>query len=588
MHDDLREKAAFRQRLVREGVLARERLDRAVRGGFAEAAEDIAPDRPLPRDEKRPVALWLDVETDADLREVAVGAQTNARLRLSVYSRASTEPLLYDARVSGGLVVTSRQTTPAGGTQIMDIRTELSGVADVYVLFQGREEDPPPRTVRGVKLRWRVGLGPQGARILAVELEPPHARYRVLGEETGMPRHVSVVLTGPTQRSRVDVGEWEPRAAAAAVTDVQLATLEMDESEHALDPGSQGRDIAEAVIDVIGAEFAVRGVDPSFAAPARRRMFENAGGGRTLTADTDWVMFHRRRTKDCGDAGQQAPVGTRRFRWYHAEVGDDGGLASFADLAGRYVKMSRARGDIDAVRVRPRVDGLGFEPVTVVEFAQGTSDLATPAVQVRNAWSATRRGSHLLRGVVASPPTGDGTHVDLARLTATTSVVSDLVDTSGLQTSAISDIPPEFQEAGLDGVFFTIGIDRPTRSLRTMVAKVRDLTSYLEEGDGEDITVERLRETFGDSLELIVAEWDDTTLVNQEDIESWWGGAAVKASRFVVAASIDTTEERNYAEETSALLTRLLGGNDRPRPLDPSPYVDAGDDTQVLLVVLAS
>ena len=497
-----RDKAAFRQRLLREGVLARERLDRAVRGGFAEAAEEVAPDRPLPRDEKRPVAIWLDVETDADLREVAVGAQTNARLRFTAYSRAADEPLLYDARISGGLVVTSRQTSPVGGLQVMDVRTELSGVADVYVLFQGREEDPPPRSVRGVALRWRVGLGPQGARILAVELEPPQARVRAVGQETGMPRHVSVAITGPAPRSRVDVGDWQPRAAAAAAAGVQLATAELDESEHALDPGSQGRDLAEAVIDVLGAELAVRGVDPSFAAPARRRMLESTGGGRTLTSTTDWVMFHRRRTKDCGDAGQQAPVGTRRFRWYHAEIGDGDSLAAYADLAGRYVKMSRARGDIDAVRVRPRLDGLGFEPVTVVEFTQGTSDLATPAVDVRNAWSATRRSSHLLRGVVASPPTGDGTHVDLARLTATTSVVSDLVDTSGLQTSSISDIPPEFQEAGLDGVFFTIGVERPTRRLRGMVAKVRDLTGWLDQGDGEDITVERLRETFGDSLEL--------------------------------------------------------------------------------------
>ncbi len=587
VHDDFRDKAAFRQRLLREGVLARERLDRAVRGGFTEIDDDVAADRPLPRDEKRPVALWVDVETADDLREVAVGAQTNSRLRFTAYSRAAVEPLLYDARITGGLVVTSRQTAPVGGNQVMDIRTELSGVADVYVLFQGQEEDPPPRSVRGIKLRWRVAVGAAGPRILAVELEPPQARFRMLGQETGMPRHVSVVVTGPSPRSRVDVGEWEAKRAAAAATDVQLATLELDESEHALDPGSPGRDIAEAVIDVLGAELAVRGVDASFAAPARQRMFETAGGGRTLTSTTDWVMFHRRRTKDCGDAGRP-PVATRKFRWYHAQIGDTDSLNRFADLAGRYVKMSRASGDLDALRVRPRLDGLGFEPVTVVEFAQGAADLVTPAVQVRNAWSATRRSTHLLRGVVASPSTGDGTQIDLARLTATTSVVSDLVDTTALQTSAVAEIPPEFQETGLDGVFFTIGVDRPTRSLRMMVAKVTDLTSWLDQGDGDDITVERLRETFGDNLDTNVADWDDTTLVNQAEIESWWGGSAVKASRFVVASSIDTTARRNYAEEASALLTRILGGGDRPRSLAPSPYVDAGDDTEVLLILLAS
>ncbi len=93
----------------------------------------------------------------------------------------------------------------------------------------------------------------------------------------------------------------------------------------------------------------------------------------------------------------------------------------------------------------------------------------------------------------------------------------------------------------LDGVFFTIGVDRPTRSLRMTVAKVTDLTSWLVQGDGEDITVERLRETFGDNPAQRGGVGRHHP-VNQAEIESWWGGSAVKAARFVVASSIDTTE----------------------------------------------
>src|SRR5690606_740415 len=127
-------------------------------------------------------------------------------------------------------------------------------------------------------------------------------------------------------------------------------------------------------------------------------------------------------------------------------------------------------------------DQLGFEPVTVVEFAAGSTTVLSSRVAIRTAWSAGARGDALLLGVAASPPNGDGAAVDLGRLDTVVSVVGDLVDASAIRTSTIAEIPPEFAAPGIDGVLFTVGTARPEVRTRSAL-----LVRYSGGGQGGDI-----------------------------------------------------------------------------------------------------
>lgn len=580
--------AAFRQRVNREAVLARERLERALTPGLAVPTTEVTPDRPLPRDEKRPMALWFDVEVDDDLREVAVGGRTAARLRLTSYSRSSDEPALVDARMLGSLVVRSRQTISVSGSHVLDIRTDLEGTIDLVAVSGGRTVDPPPRPVRGTTLRWLVGHSPSGARILSVEPEQADGvRLRATFEDTGTPRHVRGVLAGTS--SGIDLGEWQPRTAAAVVgpTLRRLADLELDEVPGALDVGSGGRDLGEAVIGVIGSELAVRNLDPSFGTVARSRLFgDGAAPTQSLTATADWVMFHRRRTRTCAGAAP-APPATRRFRWLHATLDSEDQLERFGRLAGSWEAVRRAgsRGDLDALKVRERVAGLGFEPVTTVEFTQGRVDPASSPTVIRAAWGAADRGARLRLGVVASTPGREGVGVDLARLTATTSIVSDLVDTSAMTTSTLSEIPPEFQTVGIDGVFLTVGVRRSTaRLLQARVVRVRDIPPYLRQADGEPITRERLERTFA-GIDDFVSVWEDTTWVNRDDVVHWWGGSAVKHAVAVFSERLVEAGLDQDAGERADELGGELGFGPVER-LARGIWED--DETELLVVLLES
>jgi hypothetical protein len=596
-HEALLTSAGFTQRLTREGVLARERHERFV-GLFPEPGDagEVA-DRPVPAAERRPVALWVDVEADRDLRAVAVGDRTPARLRVTTYSRASTEPFLQDLQLAGFLVVTASKPglRGPGGEQLHEVTTEAVGVVDTLVISGGQVQDEPPRAVRGVVLRWQLGRSGdprQGTRVISVAVERSAQGMAATFQAGGQPEQINGVLTvrrvvedrpvlDPRWLSLGPAGE--PRAAADESL-VRLADLDLTADVGALAIGSPGRSLGEAVISAIGTELAVRGRDDGFTLTARRRLFEPGGGDDGAVRGTaDWVFFHRRRTRTCGGAVERPPT-IRRFGWLHAVTEPGVDLGRFAVLAGRFQK-ARLRGDLDAIRVRERLDDLGFEPVTTVEFAEQSTEVSSSTVALRAAFSAAPRGTHLVAGVAAAPPTSDGPHIDLGRLTAVTRAVSDLVDTSGMRMSTLSAIPPEFAQPGLDGVLFTVGTT-PTlvRTTRGLLVRLR---SDIVFGRGvQELTRQVLRDMLDGELDAFVGEWAETSLVNRVDVQQWWGAPAVKASAWVGRADVapgspDEAHLQACANELTALLQ-----SDSMRRHSRASWRD--EETEVLVLLLAS
>ena len=526
-HDATIAESGFGQRLNREGVMARERLNRiGLRLDPTEAAFEVPPDRPIARDEKRPFSLWIDVETDRDLRDVPIGGQVSIRrLRGTAYSRASTEPLFVDLKVTGSLVVAAKHTrTATDGDTLVDIVTNVEGFVDPLMIAGGQVYDLPPRPMRGLALRWRVGVTASSIRILDVAVVRGSG-LRAAFEDAGTPRkiHGTLATTAPGNDDAL-AGNWiHTTAMTAGTEEIILADLDLSEAPGALDLGAPGRELGEAVIDVIGTALAAEGREAGFAVAARQRLFGLAAGDvSTISPTTDWVMFHRRRTKTCADSIER-PRAVRRLQWFHALIDDVGSLSEYGALAGRWQRATRA-GDIDAVKLRDRLDHLGFVPVAIVEFPEQSTELASSRVALRAAWSASPRGSMIVAGIAASPPTGDGPSVDLGRLMTATSVVADLIDTSRMQTDVITEIPPEFQSSGIDGALFTIGYGRrdaeTTNVLLVRVASVREAMDRLAG------TASTTRDAL-DQIDMFEvgpeAIWTGTEISNQGDLIHWLG-----------------------------------------------------------------
>ncbi|MBK5223788.1 MAG: hypothetical protein JJE52_13150 [Acidimicrobiia bacterium] len=512
---------SFVQRANRESNYARERGERMLYD-LGEAPDTVGtaatPDRPITPEERRPVSLWFDLEAGRDLREVPIGGTTSLRLHLAVYSRASTEPVLLDVQVSGSLVVRSKveSTSPGAGSRIFDIVTDLVGGADGLVVIGGDVEGPASVSIAGTSLRWRVGTTTAGVRILSVGVDRAGGDLTARFEDQGQPRHVhgELIRVAKGDVGVIDAsmmaGSWGP--AATYDRTVVLADLQLGESPGVLDPGSTGRALAEAVVTTIGTELLLRGRDGGFDALARRRLF--AAGrhtGPSIEATADWVMFHRRRTKECAGAADR-PTAVRRLRWFHTVVRDAADLKDFIALAG-------------AEGAAGRVDQLGFEPVAVLEFGEDSTELVSSRVAARAAWAAAERGTQLLAGIVASPPTSDGAHVDLGWLMAAVSTVSDLVDTSAMRTSVIPQIPAEFRSSGIDGVIFTVGRDRDEvvhRNALLVRRSKEQFASMSEQLERLDIITPDVLDRVLEGGDRFVARFADAELLDAAEVATWW------------------------------------------------------------------
>jgi hypothetical protein len=103
------------------------------------------------------------------------------------------------------------------------------------------------------------------------------------------------------------------------------------------------------------------------------------------------------------------------------------------------------------------VDRLGFEPVAMLEFPEGLTELHTPVSVLRSSWQAGDRGTTILLAAVGDIGEGDGEPVALGRLATVRAALADLADSSEARVQYLADIPPEFREPGLDGAMFTVG-----------------------------------------------------------------------------------------------------------------------------------
>jgi hypothetical protein len=576
--DDASRTAALRDagmllRLNREGSNARarrERIDSAIADRPGRPDRDVTADLAVDPNDRRPAAGWFDAETTAALDSLPVGGRTPIRLRGTFYSRASTSPVFFDVQVQGTAIVTSRQVigdgSGAGSTTVFTTRIE--GVVDPLVVIGGEVVDEDPAPIRDLVLEWRVVVEASRTRIVSVTAAQGRGSLLVgrFSDSGTSPRHiegfVGITRSSP---SRFDLGSF------AAVTDTvggvetrRLGDLELDGSPGALDVGSPGRDLGASVIDVIGAELAARQRENGFGEFARARLFppppDTTGH---INAHADWVMFHRRRTKQCTDADQPTPVVVRRLRWYHAtrSAGDDNGrLAAFA---GSWQAVE-AGGEKAFAKVWARLDAFGFETVDVVEFLADGTDLHSSRGALRTAWSNAPRGSQMPAAIIATAGPGDGAVLNLGRLHAATGAVGDLIDLSRLTTRVLTEIPPDVQSAGVDGVILSIGIEptpvetvcahvfrMSTTAFGRLMSQISELRSLAE--------IRQFLDQFN-APAAVIATFAEDVITNVDEVQQWWPGTQVEVVALAFDRSIvgDAALVARWSEPRTAALREIL------------------------------
>ncbi|WP_437640247.1 hypothetical protein [Sorangium sp. So ce854] len=219
---------------------------------------------------------------------------------------------------------------------------------------------------------------------------------------------------------------------------VPVTRVQLTPEQDVFDPTNDDHLLSLNTVKILGASLG----DPRFAEDAERLLFgqpPGAAGRRVLEPTRDWVLFHRRRERDCGEErepsrppAEPAPAG-RTYRLYHWD------------------------------RARQRRPELALE----IAFAPGGVELRTSPREIRAAWSAlpTAPGYYITTAIVATIGTqNDARELEMLRrcLDALAPASVPAPEELGFQFDRMEEPPRLTPPGGADGVMVleTVDLDR--------------------------------------------------------------------------------------------------------------------------------
>ena len=377
--------------------------------------------------------LWLALKSETDPFAAAEGSRIDVSLDLSLISPKSGGTQFIDIGIVGAqLVIDSR--VASGQRQV--VQGLLRGAAIIAGLV-----GTLANSQRGLQFSVPVIISTEPTdegRSTFVEVDFSALLFDNRGF-LGMDRlGVKVLSAQNGQLASVQV------QMSAQGTDLDIGAR-LTRNDAVLRLGHPLRAASETAIDVI----ATRESATNFATQARSDLFGQRApqaDAITVRATLDWVLFHRRRNKQCGAAPSAPVLEARRYELHHLKVKTDAQLraARAAVLAGNAAVIRR----------------LGFAPVGAVAFDGGRSSIQTPTAELLQDWQAADPGTRMRFGAIGSQGAaqGEGDALAQARLAGLELTLAQGELDRALENQVLP-VLPALNLAGWDGAVFLITED---------------------------------------------------------------------------------------------------------------------------------
>lgn len=448
-------------------------------------------------------ALWLALRSETDPLNVAEGGRVDMSMDLSVISPKSSGTQFVDIGIVGAqFIVESRV---ASGQRVVAQGT-LRGAAIIAGLV-------------GTLANAQRGL--QFSVPAIVSREPTDE-----GSATMVEVDFSALLfdnSGFLGLERLGVKVLTSQQDRLAAVQVQMSAKGVDlnlaarltRDDDALKLGNALRAASETAIDVI----ATRESQANFAIQARADLFDQRPQQQdalTIRATLDWVLFHRRRTKQCGVAASTPVLEARRYEIHHLKVNTDAQL--------RTARAAVVGANAAAIR------RLGFAPIGAAAFEGGRSTLATPTGELLQDWASAGPGSQLRFGAIGSQGAAqaEGDALARARLSGLELTLMQGRLDRALENQVLPALPA-LGLAGWDGAIFLI-----TQEVKAICHDVVAVSSL-------------------ESLKLFLDLARRSGLV-----------AAIKQLELKTLAHVDFEADGSTVQNASAMQLRAAWGNDGP------------------------
>jgi len=380
-----------------------------------------------------------------------------------------------------GNVFTSRRgdTTNFNARAIVSLSTAKTPVLDVELngVFQVVEETTATGTTEVVKGRIEnaqlsvMGLGTSGTRRnTLVDLDASiqlkdRSQIAILLHHAEMDLQLSARWANQPLEVRAAIIRKSPRDFNAALLDVLLADAVLKENADVLSATNDSHVKALSALRVVAGTLS----DPNFADAKARLLFPPPPkpiDDLLVRGTMDWVLFHRRRTKQCqvDVAPPPPPPPPRRFALWMGVAAD----ARAATAAGEALASNRP--------MDPNT--IFFTRVDVLEFEPGLATMISRPSDVDADWKLTNPGREIVHIAIASATANDGEAVARDRTVRVVKAVSPTSQPGAQTTTGIhSTVHAELAVPGTDGFIALITL-RPVASVCHSVYRARNADRF--------------------------------------------------------------------------------------------------------------
>ncbi|MFZ5446333.1 MAG: hypothetical protein ACOZQL_40470, partial [Myxococcota bacterium] len=534
----------------------------------ASTSHDVAP-----LGDSRGDGFWLELSSSLPLAAMAHGDRSEVTLRATM-ATFSTRPVSVDVEFHGQLVAT--QVTPALGGTPRRLKGLVSGVVTLSLSF-----DTPPS-----ELETFLTAAHRGSLAVEFTLDERSTELAV-----ALSPRVSVLFRRDAPSTPVDV-----RYSVGMKVDAfqaTLAELQLMADGTVTRPSHPNRVLAEHGLTIVQASRLV--IDPTFLDVARPLLFPSLApteDGLVLQGVLDWVLFHRRREKQCTPSMERpVEVPPRKYRVLEISAREAEALQSLL----RQVQLA-GQGDLAALRRLVRTALAEDKAPVFAEFDGGSAHGRFTDADLDADWKVLTPGPQI--AAVAWGAEGENLFVETGRLDAVEHAVAATSQPAANELRAhLTSIPVDVQQliaADALMLFVTRTVVAPPRKYRVLELTAptpEHEKTYLDRlanaGSGNVEALKGLVDSaLNEDKDELFAEFEGGTAKPRFDpaafATSWgyhtplpeiagvvWGAddesLAVETDRLdavektVAATSVPATNERRYHLTTipAALQTRL-------------------------------
>jgi hypothetical protein len=445
---------------------------------------------------------------------------------------------------------------------VLDV--ELNGV------FQVVEETTATGTTEVVKGRIEnaqlsvMGLGTSGTRRnTLVDLDASiqlkdRSQIAILLDHAEMDLQLSARWANQPLEVRAAVIRKSPKDFTVALLDVLLADALLKENADVLSATNDSHVKALSALRVVAGTLS----DPNFADAKARLLFPPPPkpiDDLLVRGTMDWVLFHRRRTKQCqvDVAPPPPPPPPRRFALWMGVAAD----ARAATAVGEAIASNRP--------MDPNTSF--FTRVDVLEFEPGLATMISRPSDVDADWKLTNPGREIVHIAIASATANDGEAIARDRTVRVVKAVSPTSQPSAQTTTGIhSTVHAELAVPGTDGFIALITL-RPIASVCHSVYRARNANQFtaavnaLRGMTGGNIADVLLRTEMISLGDVLFQERTSTVFGDGQSMQTvdnaWAANQGGRVARGVVVFQASPPDDASRSDQALAIAERL---NDAP------------------------